>query len=661
MTKTIPGISGRLVYSILEYGQRSGIRPEELLEGLGVSQDNLQDPRKWFPADLFLSLAQRLRTHTGNPEVMFEVGKCSVRIAPTFGRLEQAVSALIRLGRFDTVYRRVPQLASLFSRMSRFRVVESHPGEILIERKVIFPHFLHRDSCLCTQGMLAAIPRIGQGKDADIREEQCAVPVDCLIPSNGKTYVIRGNRVFECFQPEGSEREIGSLKPDGTFSLGGVTFGAESCRYRVTWLVREGIARRAFHYLSRFPRRRKSEMIQELEKSSLLLEGSFQDLDQTAQELLASKSELERSLSEVKYLKASLESILENVNASIIVVGKDGKIESVNRETERTTRYTREELIGKGIIDFINVFVQPRDQEPFMEFLRGLGEGKVRDSFEIPFKTKDGEVRYGLFNTAVIGNEDIDIDEGFPNVIVLGMDITRLKSLEQQVIQSEKLAALGSLTAGIAHELNSPLTTITADAESLAPQVEEGQKEKVSRILEAVERIRVLARDLTAYARFDPEVREWVDLNNLIKQALIILHYEVRKGNFTLELSLSDEDLRVFGNASNLEQVVINLILNAIHAMRERRGFIRVYTSLLPDGKIQLRVDDEGMGIPPEDLGRIFDPFFSTKDGGTGLGLSNVLRIVDEYQGQIRVQSTPGSGSSFQILFPGKKDTGRHN
>jgi len=640
-------INGRIIFSMVEYCRRAALDSSALLTGVSFSPRELEDTRSWFSFELFADLARRLRELSGDPEIMFKVGQLSMQIAPAFGKIEQGVSVLIRLGRFETVYRRIPQLAGLYSRQSRYRVLESRPGEILLERKVFNPSLNNRDACLYVQGVLNGLPGIGKTKNAVVREERCATPISRLDVFQGRQILVRGDRVF-ARGPE-QEEEIGSVNPDGTFRLGDTMFGAEACRFRITWPVRSGVARRMLQYVTRVPRR-YSELIQELEKSNVLLEGSFQDLDQTSRELLRSKTELEKSLSEVQYLKTYLESILENVNAAIIVVNHEGKIESVNRETERTTGYSREEMIGKGMVDFINVFVQPRDQEPFINFLQGLGEGRRRDSFEIPFKTKSGEVRYGLFNTAVIerGGQEL------ANVIVLGMDITRMKSLEQQVLQSEKLASLGSLTAGIAHELNSPLTTISVDAESLKSAVGEGDRAKVKRILEAVDRIRVLARDLTTYARFDPEVREWVDLNNLIRQALIILHYEVRKGNFELRLKLSQEHPRVFGNASNLEQVVINLILNSIHAMHGRKGKIEVVTSILPEGMIELKVEDEGVGIPTEDLGRIFDPFFSTKDGGTGLGLSNVIRVVDEHKGQIKVESTPGKGTTFLVRFPGK-------
>jgi signal transduction histidine kinase len=224
------------------------------------------------------------------------------------------------------------------------------------------------------------------------------------------------------------------------------------------------------------------------------------------------------------------------------------------------------------------------------------------------------------------------------------------------LIHAEKLASLGTLAAGIAHDLNNPLTIISADAQLLKSRVGDKDMEKVNRILEGAERIRVLVRDLTTYARFDVAGKEWVDFNQLIERSLLLLHYEIRKGDFDLVLELSPDNLRVHGNMSSLEQVVVNLILNSIQAMTGRTGKILVKTCLRPDGRVEFRVEDQGAGISEENLARIFEPFFSTKKGGTGLGLSNVLRITNEHRGKVKVESKVGVGTIFIVVFPGEQE-----
>jgi PAS domain S-box-containing protein len=643
--------NARMTRALVEYTRRQGKNPAELVAGLGVTIEELEDVRNWFPLELIRELFWRLRQVTGDPESVYKAGKHTIEVWPSFGVMEQTISVLARLGSLEMLYRRIPQLATFMTRAYRYRILYLEPGHATIEQYAIPPHPIFHDSCNYFRGLLEAIPTLGGWKEAAVREERCMVRIDQLERFDGKAFEVKDGRVYERDTHRGERKELGHLNQDGTFFWDGTVFGSDACVFNVSWKEPLGWGRRFRSYFFHKPEEYQG-LIDALEKSNLLLEESHQELNQTTRELLESKTELEKSLDEGEYLRSYLESILDSTNASIIVVNQEGKVEAVNRETQRATGYSREEMLNKDVSDFIRLFLVTDGEPTIRHYIQGLFEGRERDSFELQFRTKGGEVRHGLFNTAWV---DKGKNRG-RSLILVGMDITQMKALEQQVIQTEKLASLGTLAAGIAHDLNNPLTIISADAQLLKSRVGEKDMEKVNRILEGVERIRVLVRDLTTYARFDVAGKEWVDLNQLIERSFLLLHYEIRKGGFELVLDLSTQNPRVFGNLSALEQVVVNLILNSIQAMIGKTGKILVKTCIRPNGWVEFRVEDQGVGISEENMTKVFEPFFSTKKGGTGLGLSNVLRIVNEHQGKVKVESRVGVGTTSIVVFPGEQE-----
>jgi C4-dicarboxylate-specific signal transduction histidine kinase len=234
-----------------------------------------------------------------------------------------------------------------------------------------------------------------------------------------------------------------------------------------------------------------------------------------------------------------------------------------------------------------------------------------------------------------------------------------LRSLRAQVIQSEKLASLGQIAAGIVHELNNPLTTIVAYSDflrrKLASRGDPADVERLARINEAAERILRFSRDLTAYSRPATEVPAPVPIHDVIERALVFCEHELDKTGVLIERNFGDVR-PVRGVAGQLTQVFVNLFTNAAHAMRERGGLLSIATSM-PRGDerdILVTVTDDGHGIDLEHRERIFEPFFTTKtDGsGTGLGLSIVRSIVLSHGGQITVDSNHPRGTVFLLELP---------
>ncbi|MDW8325924.1 MAG: ATP-binding protein [Anaerolineales bacterium] len=232
----------------------------------------------------------------------------------------------------------------------------------------------------------------------------------------------------------------------------------------------------------------------------------------------------------------------------------------------------------------------------------------------------------------------------------------RLQSAQLQLIQSEKLAAVGQLTAGIVHDVKNPLAVIRGLAEILQeePGLSNFVREQLTNIRDNASRANAIVNDLLTFARQStPEFAER-DLRETVQAALRLTEYLVRKGRVRASLELPAEPVKLFYDAQQIEQVLINLIQNAVQAMPN--GGQLVISLSATDGLVTLSVRDTGVGIPPENLRRIFDPFFTTKGAdGTGLGLSVSYGIIARHHGRIEVESTVGQGTIFIITLPVKQ------
>lgn len=234
--------------------------------------------------------------------------------------------------------------------------------------------------------------------------------------------------------------------------------------------------------------------------------------------------------------------------------------------------------------------------------------------------------------------------------------------LQAQVIQTEKLASLGQIVAGVVHELNNPLTSIIAYSDYLTKKLGKDASanlsedaERVRRIGEAAERILKFTRDLVAYARPTGDSRGPVQLEEVIERALLFCEHEFADGRVEVEREFSEPLPQLVGIPGQLTQVFVNLFTNAAHAMGERGGILRIGVRTADSGQsVRIDVSDSGNGIPAEAMPQIFEPFFTTKtDGrGTGLGLSIVRGILDAHGGTIQVSSAEGQGTSFTLTLP---------
>jgi signal transduction histidine kinase len=231
---------------------------------------------------------------------------------------------------------------------------------------------------------------------------------------------------------------------------------------------------------------------------------------------------------------------------------------------------------------------------------------------------------------------------------------------QKQLIQAEKLATVGTLAGGVAHEINNPLAAILTNAQMLSMDAtREDEKESLKLIEDAAKRCRSIVQKLMVYSRKPQGSREVgdVDLEKVLNNSVSLLNYQLSQDNIKLNTIFKNKPFIIKGSQNELEQVLTNLILNAKDAIKHRKKSGNIDISMSrEDGKIIIRVKDDGTGIPKEHINKIFDPFYTTKDvgKGTGLGLSICQSIIEEHKGSIAAESEEGKGSTFTVVLPEK-------
>jgi two-component system NtrC family sensor kinase len=358
---------------------------------------------------------------------------------------------------------------------------------------------------------------------------------------------------------------------------------------------------------------------------------------------------VERSIEERRRFEAALReqsefvsSILNTVDLAITTTTFDGRILSCNRSAEEMFGYPQRELVGRHIE---TLFEDPSQVEEILEAVVGQG----RFDGEVVLKRSNGET----FPAYLSMRQIFDAKSRARALIGVARDITSEKErerLEKQVFEAEKLASIGQLAAGVAHEINNPLTSVTLITEQLMREVKDEKIQRKLRVIERqVEGAARIARSLLNFARqVTPEIGD-VDINSLL--AGVLEELSIQMEGITLKKDFGELPL-IKGDEIQLKQVFTNVILNAIQAIDDK-GEISVSTRAR-DGEVVIKISDTGRGIPKEYLSRIFEPFFTTKElgKGTGLGLAIAHGIVERHGGKIEVESEPGKGTSFTITLP---------
>jgi two-component system NtrC family sensor kinase len=239
----------------------------------------------------------------------------------------------------------------------------------------------------------------------------------------------------------------------------------------------------------------------------------------------------------------------------------------------------------------------------------------------------------------------------------------KLAEAQRQVYQSQKLAAVGQLAAGVAHEINNPLTGVLSYSSFLLKRAQDKPefKEDLEVIVRETKRCRGIVQGLLDFARQSPPEKHESDVGDIFERAIRIVQTQIDPLRVELKKDVRTDLPKIYADANQIQQVLVNLLLNANDAMSEHGGTLALTAQLAKDGatasvqpeEIEIRVSDTGCGIAPENLPKIFDPFFSTKGPkGTGLGLAVAWGIVEKHNGRIEVESEPGKGTTFRVLLP---------
>ncbi len=348
--------------------------------------------------------------------------------------------------------------------------------------------------------------------------------------------------------------------------------------------------------------------------------------------------------------------LLESFPDLILVLDPKEKYTFVSSRIRDLLGYGPEQLMGKKIEDV------PDNSPELVALYRSVANGQnALASSEYGARHQDGSWR------TMLGTASPLLDtEGKPaGVIISVRDVTTEKKLEQQVIQSERLAAMGQMIGGFAHELNNPLTSILGMTELLQEtETSENSRKQLLSLHQQARRAAEIVQNLQYFARPPAPGRSPVNLSELIQRTLHLQAYPLRKSNITVDF-LQDPTLpAVMADPNQLMQVFLNLILNADQAIRENRdkGTIRIRLGRNPDS-VWVMFQDDGPGIAPEVLPHIFDPFFTTKrpGRGTGLGLSICKTLLREHNGNIEAATAQGGGAVFTITLPvtSSQDPGR--
>ncbi|MCU0643939.1 MAG: PAS domain S-box protein [bacterium] len=374
---------------------------------------------------------------------------------------------------------------------------------------------------------------------------------------------------------------------------------------------------------------------------------------------ITQRKKLEQEITDLKNFN---ESIIQSMGAGLITLDLERRITSFNNGAEEVLGYKNDEVVGRFLDEVIPI-EESRKLLPDV-----VSQNHSLLNREIELTRKDGShVFVGYTITPRIDNHNLKV-----GTIISFRDISQIKQMQVEVVRMDRLASLGVLASGVAHEVRNPLAGIKTMAQTLEEEIEKNdpRQEYLSRIIRQVNRLDELLRTLFSYAKPRQPIRKPHRLQDIIQEVDILLDDRIKKKKIDYTKILPKDLHKVFVDFHQIQQVFINLFLNAIEAMpnggsfelqaravetiiyaRDRRK--RAFVNQNKESQyVEVTIRDSGVGIKPDQLNNIFDPFFTTKPQGTGLGLSIVYRIIEEHNGEIRVDSKLGEGTTFTLLLP---------
>lgn len=342
-------------------------------------------------------------------------------------------------------------------------------------------------------------------------------------------------------------------------------------------------------------------------------------------------------------------SIVQSLSNAVLTTDARGVVVFANAASARVTGYTPQQLTRAPLaLTLPALWAALR--------LATEGKGPSRTDFEVEMQDPDGSTRWlGVVVSSLERQGERGTISSYsrePTSLIVLEERTALRAMADTVRRSDRLAAIGELAAGLAHELRNPLGSMSGAVELLARGAElaESDRRLLNIVSRETERLNELVSDFLAFARPTPVMLGSTDLAALADDTVNVFRYGAEASQIDVS-RVGVDSLRVYADTSQLRQVLWNLLKNAAEAI-EHEGRITVEVAWTPDGLCRLAVTDSGEGISPEGLARLFEPFYTTKDTGTGLGLASVHRIVEAHHGRMEVSSEKGQGSTFFVFLP---------
>jgi PAS domain S-box-containing protein len=404
-----------------------------------------------------------------------------------------------------------------------------------------------------------------------------------------------------------------------------------------------------------------SNYLNQKKESILRVNRLIDDLQSTKdvkEALEQSKFKYDRLVKQYEQLNQVFEfhkGIIQNISSCIITIDPEGKITFMNKSALQLTGYRSDEILGEQLGAIF------ADKEEGLLILKQvLSLKKMFESKEVNLESVDGTIIPIGFSTTILKEEKTDGEAG---IIFIFRDIRELINFRKQMERMDRLATLGELSAGIAHEIRNPLAGIKTSAQVLEESFSPGdfRSQLVSRIVKEIDRSNKLLQRFFNFAKPNRPKPGFHSLKNIVDGVFLLLAPRLMKRKIEYSAEIEEGLPKIYIDESQFEQVILNLFLNAYDAMPDG-GVLNVKTWYDDSGRamedqeskgvIIILISDTGKGISPEKLERIFDPFYTSKSDGVGLGLSISSRLLEENQSKIEVNSVLGEGSEFKIMLP---------
>lgn len=387
-------------------------------------------------------------------------------------------------------------------------------------------------------------------------------------------------------------------------------------------------------------------------KASLQLEKSYEELkikaDRLALELAQTNEELQKQLAEKERIGNFLSNILQSIQSGIVVISPDGEVALTN-QLAREMLFLGEEVTGQS---FDQVFHNNSVGEFIRSCFADLSEIPQNAEVELELEKENRIILKLGFSSVTDRNNEVVA------FLLVTQDISRIKLLEEQALRTNRLTAMGEIAAQLAHEIRNPLGSIEIFASLLSRDLKNDPNQKLAdNIVVGVKSLNSVVTNMLTFTRTVAIHPEKLDFNELIEETFSFLEQVLKVQDIRLELTTSPDISQAEVDPELIKQVLLNLAQNSISAMDNAEApLLKVRTSPVKmegDKKaVEILISDNGCGIKEEDIPKIFDPFFSTRKGGTGIGLSVVSQIIEKHGGLITAESRKGEGTSMRIRLP---------